>query len=268
MSSGNLLDSRCRIAFAAGAIIVGILTSTSGLAAQDAPPRVSDTDVQLRIKLNAPADSDPTWAVTLRHRSTWQYGSNFFYVDLTDSPGLDFYEDQPGLYLEYAPVLSLRVLGVNMPSAVLRDVGVSVQVSTGWSTEGSPIHRAILEGVQLSWTGPGFAAFNTQFLARQERHADPSWQFSWIYNLPFRVAGADASVGGFMDVWHRDAEEGGKGYTLVLAKPQALVTIGSPAEGESRLRIGVELEPSLNFPAEAVNQGWNIGINPMVQWLF
>ena len=56
--------------------------------------------------------------------------------------------------------------------------------------------------------------------------------------------------------------------TVMLAQPQLLVTLGSPEPGDSFLQLGLEFEPSHNFPAEGVRGGWNFALSPVVRWVF
>ena len=37
---------------------------------------------------------------------------------------------------------------------------------------------------------------------------------------------------------------------------------------DALLQVGVELEPSHDFPARAVRPGWNLGVSPVVRWVF
>lgn len=236
---------------------------------QDAPPpRISVTDAHLLVTAGAPGVDDPYWVLTLQHFSTWRYGSNFFFVDLVDSPGLAFFQGEPGLYLEYAPVFSLGGLGVlRMPDdGVLRDVGVTGQINAGW-TVGSdvgafPIDRVFLEGIELAWSVPRFAVFNTQLLARQERGHDPGWQFTWVYTLPFSIGRANGALTGFFDLWSRAGGPGDDAYLVVVAQPQLLLHL------YDNLQIGLELEPSHNFPNRFVSTGWNVAVSPMLRWVF
>lgn len=240
-------------------------------AAAPAQQKLSITEANVLATVNAPGEDDAYWVLTLQHFSTWKYGSNFFFVDVADGPELSTLDEVPGLYLEYAPVLSLGSLGAPVSAGPLRDVGVTVQLNTGWTggEDGFPIDRVLLEGVELAWSVPRFAVFNTQLLARQEARHDPSWQLTWVYTLPFRAAGADAMVTGFLDLWRRDPDGPDRGaYTVLLAQPQLLVTLGSPEPGRSFVQIGAELQPSYNFPADFVSQGWNVAISPMVRWVF
>lgn len=239
-----------------------------GARAQDGPPRFSLTEANLLTTFGAPGTDEAFWVLTLQHFSTWRRGSNFFFVDLAGEPGLDFSTEDPGLYLEYAPVLSLTGLGLLSPrGGVLRDIGVTAQINGGWAPGGFAIDRVFLEGVELAWSVPGFVVFNTQLLARQERGYDPGWQATWVYTLPFSLGPAAGIVTGFLDVWRRDTE-GSEASTVALAQPQVLVNVGSPEPGQSFLQIGVELEPSHDFPAAAVNRGWNVAVSPMVRWVF
>jgi len=120
--------------------------------------------------------------------------------------------------------------------------------------------------LEVGWSVPGFAVFNTQLLARQERGYHPSWQGTWAYDVPFVLGSVQGRVAGFMDVWRRTG--GGEASTVVLAQPQVLVTLGSPEAGKSYLQVGVEVEPSHDFPAKGVREGWNLALGPMVRWVF
>ena len=249
-------------------LVLAAIMLPPSAAAQDAPPRISVTDAHFLMTAGAPGADDPYWVLTLQHFSTWRYGSNFFFVDLVDSPGLGFFQGEPGLYLEYAPVFSLSGLGI-LPmrdGGVLRDVGVTAQINAGW-TAGSeagafPIDRVFLEGVELAWSVPRFAVFNTQLLARQERGHDFGWQFTWVYTLPFSLGSVDGMLTGFVDVWNRAGGPENESYAVVVAQPQLLLRLND------HLQIGVEIEPSHNFPNRFISDGWNVAVSPMLRWFF
>lgn len=247
----------------AAAAAIAVLCLSAPLPAQEeAPPRISVTEANLLASFGSPAADEPFWVLTLQHFSTWRYGSNFFFVDLVDDPGLRPLEEAPGLYLEVAPVLSLRALGA-LPAGTpspLRDVGLTVQLDAGWTPGGFPIDRVLLEGVELAWGVPGFAVFNTQLLARQEEGHEPSWQGTWVYAAPVRVGAARGVVRGFLDVWRRE-RPGEPASTVLLAQPQLLVDLGG-------VQVGVELEPSHDFPNRALGPGWSLAVSPMIRWAF
>src|SRR5690606_13320643 len=140
---------------------------------------------------------------------------NLFFADVSGGPDLEVTDTDLGVYLEYAPVLSLQRLGVFPGAGPLRDLGATLQVNGGWTPGGFPIDRVFLEGVELAWSVPGFAVFNTQLLARQERGYDGTWQGTWVYEVPFRLGLASGQIGGFMDVWRRVA--GGDASTVLVA---------------------------------------------------
>lgn len=232
---------------------------------QDAPPRISVTEGHLLAYFNE-IDDSPSLVGTLQHFSTWRYGSNFFFADVSGGPELEVADTDLGVYLEYAPVLSLGRVGVLSAGGPLRDLGVTLQVNGGWTPGGVAIDRVFLEGVELAWSVPGFAVFNTQLLARQERGYHGSWQTTWVYDVPFRVGPAAGQVAGFMDVWRRTGN--GPASTVMLAQPQVRVTLGSPEPGESFIQLGVEVEPSHDFPVRAAREGWNVAVSPLVRWVF
>ena len=243
-----------------------LVLGAGAAAAQDGPPRISVTEGHLLAYFNE-SDDSPLVVGTLQHFSTWRYGSNFFFADVSGGPDLEVADTDLGVYLEYAPVFSLQRLGVlPLSGGVLRDVGATVQVNGGWTPGGFPINRVFLEGVELAWSVPGFAVFNTQLLARQERGYDASWQATWVYDIPLRLGPATGQIAGFMDVWRRTGN--GDASTVLLAQPQVMFTLGSPEPGQSFLQLGVEFEPSHDFPAREVRPGWNLGVSPVVRWVF
>ena len=258
------------IAVAASALALGL--RPAALAAQEeAPeeeeyPRISVTEGHL-LAYFTEAENSPVLVGTLQHFSVWRYGSNFFFADVSGGSELAVRDIDLGVYLEYAPVLSLQRVGLlPAPGGPLRDIGATVQVNGGWTAGGTPIDRVFLEGVELAWSVPGFAVFNTQLLARQERGYHPSWQATWVYDVPFRLGPAVGQVAGFMDVWRRTGR--GEPSTVLVAQPQILVTLGSPEPGQSFFQVGVELEPSHDFPVREARRGWNLGISPLVRWVF
>lgn len=251
-----------------GAVVAVVLVMSAAVptSAQDAPPRVSVTEGHLLAYFNE-SDSSPSLVGTLQHFSVWRYGSNFFFADISGGPDLTVADTDLGVYVEYAPVLSLQRAGL-LPGfgGPLRDIGATVQVNGGWTPGGFAINRVFLEGVELAWSVPGFAVFNTQLLARQERGYHGSWQATWVYDVPFRIGPAAGQVAGFMDVWRRTG--GGEASTVMVAQPQVLVTLGSPERGQSFFQVGVELEPSHDFPAREAREGWNLAVSPVIRWVF
>jgi hypothetical protein len=256
---------RIRYSVALAAALVLPLLRVGSVGAQDGPPRFSVTEGHLLAYFNE-SDASPSLVGTLQHFSTWRYGSNFFFADVSGGPDLEVADTDLGVYLEYSPVLSLNRLGLVPVGGVLRDVGVTAQVNGGWTPGGIPIDRVFLEGVELAWSVPGFAVFNTQLLARQEQGYHGSWQTTWVYSIPFRVGPAAAEIDGFMDVWRRTGN--GPASTVLLAQPQVRVTLGSPEPGESFVQLGVEFEPSHDFPVQAARPGWNLAVSPVVRWVF
>ena len=233
--------------------------------AQEGPPRISVTEGHLLAYFNE-GDDSPALVGTLQHFSTWRYGSNFFFADVSGGPDLEVTDTDLGVYLEYAPVVSLQRVGLVPVAGPLRDVGATVQVNGGWTPGGGAIDRVFLEGIELAWSVPRFAVFNTQLLARQERGYHGSWQATWVYDLPLRIGDVGGHITGFMDVWRRTG--GGEASTVLLAQPQLLVTLGSPEPGESFVELGVEVEPSHDFPAREFRPGWNVAVSPVVRWVF
>ena len=260
-----------RRVLASFAVAGSLLSGGAAVAQQPSPgappaaPRISTTELQLLATLHQPWAGDH-WVATLQHFSTFRYGSNFFFLDASATRDMRFFRDV-GLYLEYAPVLSLsRLTSRRVGAGPLADVGATLQVNTGRTPEGFEIPRVFLEGADLAWRVPGFAVFETQLLGRQERYYRPSAQLTWVYTVPFAAGGARGVVQGFLDVWRR-TQAGTPSSTVLLAQPQLLLHLAGGGR-DSELQLGVELEPSHDFPARAVHPGWNVSWSPMVRWVF
>lgn len=249
-----------------GAAMVLLFAGAGAVLAQDAPPRVSVTEGHL-LAYFTEGDGSPVAVGTLQHFSLWKYGSNFFFVDISGGPDLELTDTDVGVYLEYAPVFSLQRLGV-LPTmdGPLRDVGVTAQVNGGWTPGGFPIDRVFLGGIELAWDVPGFNVFNTQLLSRHERGYHGSWQATWVYDVPLQLGVLSGEIAGFLDVWRRTGQ--GEPSTVVVAQPQVRFNVGTPEPGQSFLQLGIEFEPSHDFPARGVRSGWNLGVSPMIRWVF
>src|SRR5919201_6210421 len=84
-------------------------SADSGRAKPASLPRISVTEAQILATTNE-GEQPPYWVITFQHFSTWSYGSNFFFLDVSGGDHLEFFRREVGLYFEFAPVISLHQL--------------------------------------------------------------------------------------------------------------------------------------------------------------
>lgn len=97
--------------------------------------------------------------VTFEHLSQWDYGSNFFFFDIT-SPDT---KSSTSYYGEFSPAFSLSKMGAfTPPESFLKDVLLQLN----FEIPQGPARRVNLAGVTLEWKDVGFDYLATQFLYR------------------------------------------------------------------------------------------------------
>jgi len=239
-----------------------------------APPAFqafSDTELQL-LGMFGPARlvDDPTdgaFILTFQHFSTWELGYNYFFLDVESQPPWHFYDEAFGLYFEYSPTLSLNKLGLTSLTSddIINDLSLTVQLNLGYAPGGFEINRVFLEGVVLNWSVPGAPVFETHFLAREEHNYGVTWQFTFVWLVPFSIG----EFRGFMDIWQtrqNDDEPGTEDKLTLLTQPQLLFNLGK------QFQAGVELELRHDFPSKALyaneSSTWDFRVGPMLLFNF
>lgn len=97
--------------------------------------------------------------VTFEHLSSWAYGSNFFFFDIT-SPDK---ENSTGYYGEFSPAFSLGKMGAfTPPESFLKDISLQLN----FEMPQGPARRVNLAGLTFEWKDIGFDYLATQFLYR------------------------------------------------------------------------------------------------------
>ncbi len=199
------LSSLRHLGRAAAILTLGLL----GFATAQAADRWSSTNVQVLYGETYELGPETRTILTLEHASGWEYGDNFFFVDVTD-----FEDEDTSLYGEFASRLSLsKISGRKIGVGPLADVLLAGQLEFGDDL------RTYLYGIGTSWTIPGFAFFNLDFYVRDEqgRDGDPTWQITPSWLVPFGVGPVKASFGGFIDF----AGSQGDREESIIGAPQA-----------------------------------------------
>jgi nucleoside-specific outer membrane channel protein Tsx len=172
--------------------------------------------------------------ITFEHVSSWKYGDNFFFLDLTN-PTSNNASDRQEMYGEWHPRISLPKLRGKKCSGFLQNLSLAAELNFGRSSFGS--NRAVLYGIGIDLKVPGFAFFNINFFARQNKDSGVNtFQISPYWLLPFTIGGISWEFNGFLDYeTSKDSREAN-----YLFSPQLLLDLGQFWGDAKRIHVGLE----------------------------
>ena len=217
-------------------------------------------------------DNLGNFVFTLDHFSTWRLGTNYFFFETTGQRNFNSYDKDFLLYLEYAPALSFnKIFGSEFDKdSIIKEVFITGQINMG-RAPAFEINRVWLEGIIIDFNIPGFAVFSTQYLARQEYHYDPSWQFTYVWAIPFKLGSSSWVFRGFLDLWQRIKKDANTEDAIVfLTQPQLLLNLDFM--GLPEFSFGTEFQLSNAYPTKAAydkkDNSIDYAISPMVSFHF
>lgn len=252
-------------ASAAGVMPSGVESSQPSPGVSDrgasptAPAHISITEMHLTYgRLEVPTFAGRkragTGILTFQHFSTWDYGSNFFFVDFLKDDHIDGFNDYDA-YMEYYGNFSFsKITGIKIEAGPLADVGFLA----GLNYDADFNYLKLLPGVRLAWNLPGFTFFNTDISAFLDAsgglrsHGAPAngtamqIDFNWSY--PFSIGRHDFCVEGHVEfISARRDELGRRVEWWVLAQPQFRYDLGKTLFNRPKqLFAGIEWQVWIN----------------------
>ncbi len=213
----------------------------------------SSTDVQLLHGNGFMLGDESREIITLEHVSGWRLGSNFFFFDITQP-----FADDTGIYGEwYSRFSAQRMRGREPGAGIVKDLSLAVAINAG---DG---FRAYLAGATVHFNAPGFAFFDLDVMAYDDRSRDgvtyivtPAW------DRPFSLGRVKLRFRGFIDLIgaEGDAEQ------QLLTQPQLLLDLGSLRGDGGGLWVGVEYQLWRNkYGIDGVNESF---AQVMLMWQF
>jgi len=165
--------------------------------------------------------------VTLEHFGTWEYGSNYFFVDLTSG---DFQSGKSSdLYAEYSPALSLsKITRSDLSWGIIKDLQLAAQINQGDN------YRVLMAGAGLAFDIPGFQFVTLNLYSRKDDFNAQTWQTTAAWHSEW-------------DLWLHWTFEGFADYygiddgSVLVSQPQLLVNLPFISPKIALLRAGMEL---------------------------
>lgn len=179
---------------------------------------------------NAEGNTYSQSIITFEHVSAWEYGSNFFFIDLAQPDT----ENGSSFYAEFSPAMSLTKLGLlEISNGFLKDV--LIQGNFEWPQ--GPARRAVLGGVTLEWKDFGIDYLATQFLYR-DTHGEKghTGQFTLVWEKNFGNQTLPMQFSGFFDWAGKEGNSAANFHT----QPTLLYDFSRSSVLKSPMKLGIE----------------------------
>lgn len=165
-------------------------------------------------------DRDRT-TFTVEHANGWQYGQNFFFVDVADRNDIGL-----EVYAEVYSYLSLnKISGNNFSLGPIKDISFMAGINISNKPEYDHF-KAYLAGLSFDLSNQYFDYLQldvTAYKSDDVRHKY-GLQITPVWSYPFEIASAKFKFRGFTDF--RTANTNNSGNFHILAQPQVLLDIG------------------------------------------
>lgn len=169
--------------------------------------------------------------ITLEHASSWAYGSNFFFIDISNPDT----EDETSFYGEISPGFSLKKMGLLELSEESGPSDVLFQLN--YEFPQGPAKRAALAGVNLVWKNLGFDFLSTQFLFRDTLGLDGhTGQLTLAWLKRFGSEAWPFEFSGFIDWAGAEATS----HENIHMQPNLLLDFSRKTARKVPLKLGIE----------------------------
>ena len=174
--------------------------------------------------------------ITFEHVSSWKYGDNFFFLDLTN-PTANNATDKQEMYGEWHPRISIPKLRGKKCKGVFQGISLAAELNFGRAGSNIGSNRAVLYGLGFDFKLPFFTFFNVNVFARQNKDSGVNtFQISPYWLLPFTVGSTSWEFNGFLDYeTSKDSREAN-----YLFSPQLLLDVGNFFGDANHIHVGIE----------------------------
>jgi len=179
---------------------------------------------------------DERTTVTVEHADGWQYGTNFFFVDVADRNDIGL-----EIYAEVYTYLSMnKITGQNRAFGPVKDISLVGGLNISNKPERDNF-KAYLLGLSFDLSNPLFDYLQLDIAAYKDDNINGKYgvQFTPVWSLSFTIADTKFKFRGFTDF--RTGNTNTSGTFHILAQPQILLDVGDLAGWKSdKLYVGTE----------------------------
>jgi nucleoside-specific outer membrane channel protein Tsx len=214
--------------------------------------------------------------MTIENFSLWEYGTVYFFYDITEPFSNNAARGSQQFYGSIAPTFSLsKITGHSFSGGFIRDVSIRVEMENG-----SVNFRNYFYGLQYDLAVPGFDFFSLNTVARDNPivpgvgfQLGMFWQATWEYGPWSRF-----KFTGFLATSPWDGNQKAQAVNPFLGKyankgrfltsqPQFLYDLGLGLTGKpNRLEVGIELAYFIN--RYQIQGKYETAIQPMVKFTY
>lgn len=174
--------------------------------------------------------------VTIEHAHGWQYGTNFFFIDIADRNDISV-----EVYAEVYSYLSFnKITGLNWSLGPLKDISLVGGLNISNEPENDHF-KAYLLGLSFDFSNSQFDYLQLDVTAYKADDLSGRYgiQITPVWSFPFELGPAHLKFRGFTDF--RTGNTNASGHFHILAQPQLLLDIGHLAGWKSdTVYIGTE----------------------------
>ena len=194
------------------------------------------SDVQLLYGSDFEFGDDDRTTVTVEHGHGWQYGTNFFFVDIANRNDIGV-----EIYAEVYAYLSINKLtGYDWSLSPVKDVSLVAGLNISNKPEDDNF-KAYLLGLSFDLTNPLFDYLQLDITAYKADDISGKYgvQITPVWSFPFEIAAIKFKFRGFTDF--RTGNTNASGNFHILAQPQLLLDVGNLAGWKSdAVYVGTE----------------------------
>jgi nucleoside-specific outer membrane channel protein Tsx len=217
----------------------------------------SSTNIQYLYGSNFELGDNSRSTITVEHANNWNYGDNFFFVDITN-PARTGDQTQTEAYVEFNPRFSLnKILNQDLSFGPVSEVLIATGLEMG-----NGFHN-YLYGLGVSLKIPKFAFAHLNVYVRDNPNEDGvTYQFTPAWRVPFSIGTVDFVFKGFADI---AGSEGNKEFNIDF-QPVLQMDLGKFVGAPKQLYGGIEYIYWYNkFGVDGVHEN---APQAMIEWLF
>lgn len=196
----------------------------------------TSSDIQLLHGNDFKLGDKERTTVTVEHSNGWQYGSNFFFVDIIDRNDVGI-----EVYAEVYTYLSLNKLsGHDFSVGLIKDISLMTGLNISNKPENDNF-KAYLLGLNFELSAPLFDYLQISVSAYKDDNVNNKYgmQITPVWSIPFELAEIKFKFRGFTDFNIGNTNAAGR-FTI-LSQPQLLLDVGDLVGLKSdKVYIGTE----------------------------